>query len=225
MQITRAGAGFILSHEAIILEAYPDPATGGDPWTIGGGHTAAAGGLRPQPGMVIPLHRALKIFMQDMKKFGGRVEQAIKVPLQQHEYEGFTSFDQNTGKIFGGSVDDKWNRGDKAQAMATLLQYKNAAGKVMPGLVRRRKEERELILNGVYPKNKILVKERRSDPGRRVSVNELPWNEPPVAVTFDPRPVPPLPERKPEAPNVWLALLRMTWKGLKWLDERLSSPQ
>lgn len=224
MKLDIAGAGFSLSHEGLYLEAYPDPATGGEPWTIGGGHTAAAGGLRPVPGMVISLKQALAIFMQDMEKYGARVERAITRDLTQHAYNGFTSFDLNTGSIFKGSIDDKWNRGDKIAAMNTLLLYKNAAGKVMPGLVRRRKEERELILRGVYPGHKILVKDRRNSQGRYVSVEELPWETTPVAVTFEPRPVPPLPERKPaQRMNFFHMLLRNTWKGLKWLDDQLSA--
>jgi lysozyme len=223
MELSRQGAGFILSHEGIFLEAYPDPATNGEPWTIGGGHTAAAGGLRPVPGMFISLEKALHLFITDMEKYGKRVEQAITRGLMQHVFEGFSSFDLNTGAIFKGSIDDKWNRGDAAAAMATLLLYKNAAGKVMPGLVRRRKEEAELITKGVYPGHKILVKDSRKSQGRYVTVDELPWKATPVAVTFTPRTVPPLPERKPEQPlNVFHQLLRKTWKMLKWMDEKLS---
>lgn len=223
MQLSKNGAGFILSHEGIYLEGYPDPATGGEPITIGAGHTAAAGGMRPRLGQIISLDVAMELFRTDMKKYGTRVEQAIKVAMKQWEFDGFGSFDLNTGKIFGGTVDDKWNAGQREAAMATLLLYKNAAGKVMPGLVRRRAEEKELILRGVYPGHKILLKDRRNAQGRYVTVDQLPWEATPVAVTFEPKPVPPLPERKPDQPNWVISLIRATWKGLKWLDETLSS--
>jgi lysozyme len=43
---SKAGGAFIAAFEGVELKAYPDPGTGGDPWTIGVGHTAAAG---PRP--------------------------------------------------------------------------------------------------------------------------------------------------------------------------------
>ena len=39
MRISQAGLDAIKRHEGLRLAAYPDPASGGDPWTIGYGHT------------------------------------------------------------------------------------------------------------------------------------------------------------------------------------------
>ena len=44
MTISQRGIDLIINFEGISLIAYPDPATGGDPWTIGYGHT---GGVKP----------------------------------------------------------------------------------------------------------------------------------------------------------------------------------
>ena len=39
MKISPAGLDLIKKFEGLRLAAYPDPATGGEPWTIGYGHT------------------------------------------------------------------------------------------------------------------------------------------------------------------------------------------
>ncbi|PHM58412.1 lysozyme [Xenorhabdus hominickii] len=39
MKISENGLRFIQQWEGLKLKAYPDPATGGIPWTIGYGHT------------------------------------------------------------------------------------------------------------------------------------------------------------------------------------------
>lgn len=41
MKISPEGIALIKQFEGCRLNAYPDPATGGDPWTIGIGHTAS----------------------------------------------------------------------------------------------------------------------------------------------------------------------------------------
>jgi lysozyme len=221
MPISRAGAGFSLSHEAIILEGYPDPGTGGEPWTIGGGHTAAAGGMKPYRGQIISLAKALQIFVEDMAKYSSRVEKAIKRNKSQHVIDGFSSFDLNTGKIFSGTVDDKWNAGDEAGAMRTLGLYVNAAGKPLPGLQRRRKEEIALITKGIYPNAKILVKDRYNSPGRYVTVDQLPWDSAETVVTFTPTPVVPPAQPEPEK-NVFITLMELIGKALLWTSSKLS---
>jgi lysozyme len=37
--IPQCAVDFVSQHEGLRLNAYPDPATGGDPWTIGYGST------------------------------------------------------------------------------------------------------------------------------------------------------------------------------------------
>ena len=49
MALTTAGYRLIQSWEGCRLRAYPDPASGGAPWTIGYGHT----GPQVKPGLVI----------------------------------------------------------------------------------------------------------------------------------------------------------------------------
>ena len=48
-----------------MLKAYPDPGTGGDPWTIGYGHT----GPDVRPGTQITQSGAEELLVQDLKRF------------------------------------------------------------------------------------------------------------------------------------------------------------
>lgn len=211
--ISRAGAGATLGHEAIFLEAYQDPV---GVWTIGGGHTEAAGGLKPRPGLIITLQQAMELFQADMAKYEAGVDRAITTPLAQHEVDGLVSFHFNTGAIKAGSVDDKWNAGDRAGAMRTLRSYVNAKGKRLPGLVTRREEEAAMITSGRYPARKILVKDRRASQGRLVSVDQLPWGRAALPVDVD-KPLvapPPAPRQKP---NFLLDLARYIGRSLSWI--------
>jgi lysozyme len=215
MKLSQQGAGAVLGHEAIILQAYLDPV---NVWTIGAGHTAAAGGPAPRSGMVITLAQATSLFLADMAKFEARVDRAIR-QKNQHEFDGLTSFDFNTGAISSGSVDDKWNRGDRAAAVATLQAYVNAKGKRLAGLVTRRAEEAAIITAGRYPDRKILVKDRIGAQGRLMTVDQLPWGAgAPLAMDIDaPLVAPvPMPARRPPKQNFLLDLARAIGRVFSW---------
>jgi lysozyme len=220
MHLSKRGAGAILGHEAIYLYAYRDPV---NIWTIGGGHTAAAGGIAPRSGMIISFSEAIRIFKQDMRKFEGRVSRAIKVEIirLQHRFDALVSWDFNTGAAFKGTVDDKLNCGDIDAAMATLRLYVNAGGRWLAGLDKRRREEEVMFRHGRYPTRRILVRDRVGAQGRYIDPASIPWDEPaalPMPVDLD-RPVPPLPTRRtpPRRPNFIIDLYDFairTWRTL-----------
>ena len=54
MNITDEGLQLIKAHEGCRLKSYPDPGSGGDPWTIGYGHT----GPEVVPGLTITQEQA-----------------------------------------------------------------------------------------------------------------------------------------------------------------------
>lgn len=176
MRVSPQGAGVIASYEGCYLYAYADPAHGWKVPTIGMGHTTAAGGLVVKQGQRITLAQACAMLLDDLERqYAPRVRRAIKRRLTQAVFDGFLSFDFNTGAILSGSVDDKWNSGDEAAAIVVLRQYVNAGGKRLPGLVTRRTSEAAIILAGKYPSALVLVRTSPSDGGRRVQVNALPW--------------------------------------------------
>src|SRR5262245_38008162 len=135
MRLSKAGAGFIASYEACILETYDD---GVGVLTIGLGHTSAAGAPPVRKGDIIPLARAWEIFANDMTKFEKGVDAAISRPVGQGQFDALTSFHFNTGAIKTGTVDDKLNAGNVDGALATLAAYNRGGGRVLQGLVKRR---------------------------------------------------------------------------------------
>lgn len=212
-QLSKRGAGACIAHEAIYLYGYPDPGTNGKPYTIGAGHTDAAGPPTVRLGDKITLQRAFEIYAADMVKYENGVRQAIRVELEQHEFDAAVSFHFNTGAIRTGSIDEKLNRGDRAGAMATWLQYNKAGGRVMRGLVTRRQEEVALFRTGTYPSRQILLRETPTSTPRRLHPDNIPWRDGAVPVKIElQRPLPPTPVQPPKpapaAQTVWTAIAR-----------------
>ncbi len=146
MQTSERGKVFIAAHEGIVLRAYRDVA---GVWTIGVGHTARAGGIRPKAGMTITREQALAQLEQDLRRFERRVEKtgAFKV---QHAFDGAVSFDFNTGSIHRATWVRKWRKGLFASAEMSLMLWVKAGGRTWPGLMTRRKAEADLIFRGNY---------------------------------------------------------------------------
>lgn len=142
MKTSSDGRKFIEVFEGLALKAYKDSVR---VWTIGYGHTSAAGPPTVRPGMTIDRETADNILANDLARVEYNVASCIHGPLTQDEFDALVSFDFNTGKLKAGSIDDKINRGDKAAAMATLLQYNHADGRVLRGLTRRRKGEKVMF--------------------------------------------------------------------------------
>jgi GH24 family phage-related lysozyme (muramidase) len=175
MKTSLDGMIAILASEAVVLSSYDD---GAGVWTIGVGHTAAAGQPHPKPGVSLTLRQALKLFVLDLHKFETGVMKAFTTPLNQHEFDGFASFHFNTGQAGRGSVDDKWDAGNRAGAMKTLLSYNKAKGKVRPGLTKRRAEEKAMIMEGRYPAVRTITVAAAAHRGklsgaRKVAVDEI----------------------------------------------------
>ena len=148
MKTSLKGILAIINEEALVLSTYRDAA---GVFTIGAGHTAAAGGMAPKPGGGITIEQGIALLATDLARFERRVSAAVKRTLTQHEFDALVSFDFNTGAIEGGTVDDKLDRGDSEGAMATLQQYDKAGGKKLAGLDRRRNTEEAMFRHGAYP--------------------------------------------------------------------------
>lgn len=216
--LSRAGAGFSAAHEACYLYAYPDPGTGGEPLTIGVGHTRAAGLPAVRRGDRVTIQRAFEIYADDMGRVERDVRLAIKPELNQARFDALCSFHLNTGAIKSGSMDDKLNRGDEAGALATWSQYTKAGGHFMQGLANRRRDEIALWQTGRYPPSKILVHDTATGSGRYIAASTIPWRDqapevPAVVIAAD-RPLPPV-VRSPVAPVpvvVGVSLVEPWWR-------------
>ncbi len=79
------------------------------------------------------------------------VEKCVKVPMPAEREAAFVSFAYNVGveKFCKSSVARKYNSGDTAGACDALLLYTKARGITLPGLVKRRENERQLCMEGI----------------------------------------------------------------------------
>lgn len=149
MKVSAAGRKAITRHEGLKLSSYPDPASGGEPWTIGVGHTSRAGPPKVTKGMKITRDEADKILSRDLATFEAAVSKAVKVPLNQNEFDALVSlaFNIGAGAFAKSTLVKKLNAGDRAGAANAFLSWNKAAGKVMKGLTKRREDERRLFLS------------------------------------------------------------------------------
>ncbi len=144
----------IKEFEGLRLTAYPDPASKGDPWTIGWGHT-----FNVRQGDHCTESQAEIWLDADMADAYAVVDGAVKVPLTTGQRDALCSFVFNIGPGYRNVKDGfrtlksgrpstmlaRLNAGDYAGAAGQFDLWTRAAGNVMPGLVRRRKAERRLF--------------------------------------------------------------------------------
>ena len=151
--ISQRGTEFNARHEGVVLRAYRCPA---GVLTIGIGHTNRAGGFVVKPGMRITKQQAYDIFQDDVRRnFGPRVVMAMP-KARQHEFDGAVSFDYNTGAIHRASWVKAFKRHDRKEVRRRLSLWNKGGGRVLPGLVRRRREEGDLVLDGNYHDGKAI---------------------------------------------------------------------
>lgn len=144
MKTGAKGRELIKSFESLKLKAYPDPATGGKPWTIGWGHTKGV-----KPGDQITQVQAETFLAEDLSVFEAAVSTAIKRPMTQNQFDAMVSLAFNIGgaNFASSTLVKKFNAGDVSGSADEFLRWNRANGKVMNGLTRRRTAERELFLS------------------------------------------------------------------------------
>lgn len=140
---SRAAFENIKAFESCELDAYPDPGSGGDPWTIGWGAT----GLGIRKGVRWTQQQADDRLKEDVERFSAGVSKLIgSAATTQGEFDALVSFAYNVGlgALEKSTLLRKHKSGDKAGAAIEFAKWVNAAGKPMKGLIRRRAAERAL---------------------------------------------------------------------------------
>lgn len=140
MVVDEKGYNLIKQFEGLRLNAYRCPA---GKWTIGYGHTKGV-----KKGMYISEEVATHFLIEDVQ----RVEPTINsydgiYHWTQNEFDALASFAFNCGI---GNLKKllKYGQRTKSQIADAILLYNKANGRVLRGLVRRRKAERELFVKG-----------------------------------------------------------------------------
>lgn len=128
-----------------LFEAYPDPGTGGEPWTIGWGSTGK-GIVR---GLVWTQAQCDARLEADLARFAAEVTRALgDVPTSQNQFDALVSFHYNTGAIGRATLTRLHRTGRHGEAAAEFGKWVHAGGKRLRGLVTRRAAEAALYRSG-----------------------------------------------------------------------------
>ncbi|HYJ83206.1 MAG TPA: lysozyme [Allosphingosinicella sp.] len=123
--------------------AYPDPGSGGDPWTIGWGST----GPDIKKGVVWTQQQCDDRFASHLDEFAQKVSKLLgNTPTTQSQFDAMVSFAYNVGvgNLAASTLLKKHKAGDHKGAALEFARWNKAAGKVLPGLTRRRSAESAL---------------------------------------------------------------------------------
>lgn len=188
MKTNSAGIALIKEFEGLYLKAYKCPA---GIWTVGYGHTSAAGNPIVRSGLIITADDAGEILVADLLKYEMAVMSSLDKFANENQFAAMVSLCYNVGpgNFKKSSVVRYFNVGQPAKAADAFLLWNKAGGKILPGLTRRRKAERELFIKPVQN----VIPERVQPPS------------PPVVVD-----VPPVPDFAASVPDLgfWARL----WK-------------
>ena len=127
--------------------AYPDPATGGKPYTIGIGSTRDELGQPIKPDAVWTVERARKHFMNELAEFGAQVDKLLgDAPTGVKQKAAIVSWTYNVGEgnAKKSTLLKKHKAGDFEGAAKEFGKWVYANGKKMKGLERRRRAEADL---------------------------------------------------------------------------------
>lgn len=157
MHVSEKGIAALVAEEGEVLKAYRCPA---GRWTIGVGMTAASGVIQPKAGMRITREESRRLLALTLKRnYEPTVYQVMgHAPGEprQHEFDAGVSFHFNTGAIARASWVKRWLEGAPPLTIrAALGQWNKGGGRVLPGLLARRKREADMLLLGVYPGEQI----------------------------------------------------------------------
>ncbi len=152
MQLSENGFKIIKNFEGLRLTAYRDAA---GVWTIGYGSTRYHDGKQVRPGDKLADEiQADALFRNTLGQYESAVNQSVKVPINQNQFDALVSFSYNegTGALETSTLLVKLNEKNYAEAAAHFLAWdeitdpKTGKKVVLETLVQRRKEESKLFL-------------------------------------------------------------------------------
>ncbi len=144
MQTGPDGIALIKYFENIELNAYPDPASGGVPWTIGYGCT----GPSILQGCVISADEAEQMLVTRLEKeFEPGVNGMLDKDVTQRQFDALIDFAFNDGlrNLRSSTLLRKVNAGLWNEAADQFPKWNMAKGRVMLGLTRRRAADRAVF--------------------------------------------------------------------------------
>ncbi|WP_273789645.1 lysozyme [Bartonella sp. ML70XJBT] len=163
-KISQEGLALIQQWEGLRLNAYKD-AIG--VWTIGYGHTSAAGKPFVHKGMTMTEKQAEDLLRQDLRQFENTVEQAVQVSLTDEQFAALVSFCYNVGTraFCNSTLLKKLNNGEYEAIPTELQKWTKAGGKRLQGLVHRRVAEAGLWAKGAFVSSNYQTVETQAPTG------------------------------------------------------------
>lgn len=140
MKISEKGLNLIRSFEGLELKAYKDSV---GILTVGYGST----GSHVKPGTTITKEQAEELLKQDVSRFEKGVNDLVKVPLTQNQFDSLVSFSFNLGlaNLKSSTLLKRLNALDYSGAAKEFLRWNKAGGKTLNGLARRRQAEKDMF--------------------------------------------------------------------------------
>ncbi len=161
MRVSEKAIRMICHHEGVRTRPYQCPAL---IWSVGVGHVIDPAHLAvkyeerrnlPIPegwDRVLTMDEVDRILSQDLGRFERGVVRLCPAAVgRQGVFDALVSFAFNVGlgNLQRSSLRMKTNRGELEEAADEFLKWTKAGGRVLPGLVKRRNDERALFLSGV----------------------------------------------------------------------------
>lgn len=148
MKLSQSGIAALKMREGRRLTAYRDTQ---NVFTIGYGHTSAAGPPAVISGMTITDAECDEIFARDLVKYETTVSDAIKVPIGQNQFDACVSLCYNIGQsgFAKSTVVKRINAGDMAGAAQAFMMWNKP-----PEIIGRRRGEMQQFMkanNGIAP--------------------------------------------------------------------------
>lgn len=167
MKTSDRGIAFIKRWEGVRLRAYQCSA---GVWTIGVGHTAAMGDPKPVDGMKITESEADAILRRDLAAIEKDVASCLNVVVSQRQFDVLVSFVFNVGigAFRKSTLLKKLNASDYEAVPSELMKWTRAGGKVVQGLVNRRKAEADYWRGAPSDQNPTGDMPQAVDPPRKM---------------------------------------------------------
>lgn len=153
MKTSATGRKFIeIEEESGVAKttAYND---GTGTWTIGFGHTSAAGLPRVYPGMTITVEQADTILGNDLAAVEADINHHVNVQINQNQFDALVSFDFNTGALDRSGLLQLVNGGVTNATLITnafeAWRYAHVHGVMVPILLGRRSREAKVYLTSI----------------------------------------------------------------------------
>lgn len=139
MVISNKGTSLIKDFEGFRTHAYQD-AVG--VWTIGYGHTKGV-----QPNDIISAAQGDKMLSEELAEYEEYVNNLVKVPLHQHQFDALVSWTYNLGpsNLQGSTLLKVLNEGKYTEVPAQIRRWNKAGGRELEGLTRRREAEAQMF--------------------------------------------------------------------------------